>query len=836
MMWNPLPQSVRWKAVWGPKRATAAFALLILLSFSFPAIAASPAQDADQGGPAGRQSVRRARAGRPNSLVGRDKVDRELTRRGLSSPAERSSVIVTLVPGASLPTQFQRFVRGNGRLSIINGQVLDLPNGVIRQLEAHPEVFQVHHNRPVKMENYRTSFTVGSRAVQRGLGLTGAGVGVAVIDSGIATWHDDLTNRSSVSYPYGDQRVAAFVDFVNGRSLPYDDQGHGTHVAGIIGGNGRDSNGLHAGMAPDASLVSLKVLDANGQGTISNVIAALDWVLANREQYNIRVVNLSVSAAIRESYWTDPLTLAAKRVVDAGVTVVAASGNRGRAANGEAQYGGVAAPGNAPWVLTVGASTTNGTTHRFDDAMAGFSSRGPTFLDWSAKPDLVAPGHGTVSLIDPLAAFYTTRSRFLLPGLQPTPFLPYLAMSGTSMAAPVVSGTVALMLQANPTLTPNAVKAILQYTAQEFPGYNALTQGAGFLNTVGAVRLAAFYGGAQAGQAYPSQRMWSKHIVWGNHMIAGGLIDPNANAFGIGTDWGVAKTDDGDNIVWGTMCPGGNDGCDNIVWGTTDNIVWGTSGTDDNIVWGTDDDNIVWGTDCGGADCDNIVWGTSDDNIVWGTSEPGDNIVWGTDDDNIVWGTAGSAVDQVWSAGDDNIVWGTDADNIVWGTLFDDNIVWGTSDGDNIVWGTDASDNIVWGTDAGGEIVWYQANGNVTQVSWAEALSGLTDAQIFDALAALSSPRPDIGMPAPPSPPAPPDGGVEPPPPTWEPSLPESDPTVPAPGDLTPAGDSLSATAPGDGAVSAAFSSEPVVLPTDALPVAADLTPAAGDSFIFPGF
>ena len=175
------------------------------------------------------------------------------------------------------------------------------------------------------------------------------------------------------------------------------------------------------------------------------------------------------------------------------------------------------------------------------------------------------------------------------------------------MAAPVVSGTVALMLQANPNLTPNAVKAILQYTAQVYPGYNELTEGAGFLNTLGAVRLARFYATAQPGQQVPLQRMWSKRIIWGNHLVTGGVLNPLANAFRLGTTWGVAKTDDGDNIVWGTAC---GDSCGNIVWGTgaqhrlghgdattssgarTRNIVWGT---DRNIVWGTDR-NIVWGT------------------------------------------------------------------------------------------------------------------------------------------------------------------------------------------------------------------------------------------------
>src|SRR5205814_92247 len=122
-------------------------------------------------------------------------------------------------------------------------------------------------------------------------------VGIAVIDSGVTSWHDDLTVNGGGSYPYGNQRVAKFVDFVNGQSLPYDDNGHGSHVAGTILGNGADSNGDKAGMAPRASLVSLKVLDANGQGHVSSIISALNWVVANAKTYNVRVVNVSLGAA-----------------------------------------------------------------------------------------------------------------------------------------------------------------------------------------------------------------------------------------------------------------------------------------------------------------------------------------------------------------------------------------------------------------------------------------------------------------------------------------------------------------------------------------------------------
>src|SRR5436190_2675216 len=612
---------IRRKAVWEFAH-TALLAAALCLGLSTSAFAAgSHSRPASKVAP-----------GAPNSNARRGKLDRELTQR--STRGGTSKIIVTLQPGVTLPPEFARYAKAHGRLRLINGQVLEVPNSVLKRFAAHPSVFKLDFDRPVAKSNLRTAMTIGAPAAQLGYGFTGEGIGVAIIDSGITSWHDDLTSRTGALYPWGNQRVAAFVDFVNGGTQPYDDDGHGTHVAGIIAGNGYDSFGQKAGVAPDASLVSLKVLDGNGNGTISNMIAAFDWIVDHHTEYNIRVVNTSVGAAIHESYWTDPLTLAAKRVVDAGVVVVGAAGNIGKNAAGEAQYGGITAPGNAPWVLTVGASSTNGTSTRDDDTIASFSSRGPTFKDWGAKPDLVAPGVGTMSLANPASNYYVTKSRYLIPGQVTTAFTPYLALSGTSMAAPVVSGTVALMLQANPSLTPNLVKAILQYTAQTYAVYDPLTQGAGFLNTLGAVRLARFFATAQPGQHVPVQTMWSKHIIWGTHRLGGGTLSPTANAFGLGVNWGVATTADGDNIVWGTVC-GACDG-DNIVWGTGadgDNIVWGTGADGDNIVWdtGADGDNIGWGSDSGGAACDNVARGIVDgDNIVGGTARDGETIVYRT--------------------------------------------------------------------------------------------------------------------------------------------------------------------------------------------------------------
>jgi serine protease AprX len=645
-----IPKPGRHKAVWGPKRTVS---LLLLAVACLSPNAAEAKTHAHQGA--------KKQAGVPGKVAKTYKLDGELTRRAADHRGNNTTrVIVSLVPGAALPSEFKRYSR-NKSLDLINGQVLDLPNNLLVKVAADPSVFRLHYDRPIKSHNYRTSITVGARTVRDTLGYTGAGIGVAVIDSGITAWHDDLTNLTSKLFPYGNQRVNKFVDFVNGRTLPYDDNGHGSHVAGIILGNGRDSNGEKAGIAPGASLVSLKVLDAQGQGTISNIIAALGWIATNAKTYNIRVINMSVGAGVYESYWTDPLTLATKKLTDQGIVVVAAAGNIGKNAAGKLQWGGITAPGNAPWVLTVGASNTMGTLTRTDDEMANFSSSGPSYLDYEAKPDLVAPGVGTVSLAVPGSTFYLSKAAALLDAKPVLGAKVYLSLSGTSMAAPVVTGTVALMLEANPNLTPNLVKALLQYTAQQYTGYSPLRQGAGFLNTLGAVRLAKFYANPHAGDRMPIQKIWSRHIDWGSHRLSG-FIQPSANAWANTVVWGSAKTlgMDGDNIVWGTA----NDG-DNIVWGTADdgdNIVWGTADDGDNIVWGTadDGDNIVWGTDCGGADCDNIVWGTSDgDNIVWGTANDGDNIVWGT------------------AADGDNIVWGTAADG--------DNIVWGTADGDDTV-------------------------------------------------------------------------------------------------------------------------------------------------------
>jgi subtilisin family serine protease len=565
------------------------------------------------------------------------KLDRELRLRA-SAPRGTSRVIVRLNAGltAGGADAVIRSLRGTVGRRLAGGQVADLPDTSLGALARLAGVSGVSLDRRVHGTMERTGATVGATWVQDSLGLDGTGIGIAVIDSGVANWHDDL----------GSSRVMRFVDFVNFQTAAYDDYGHGTHVAGIIAGDGHDSGGRRRGVAPGATLLVEKVLDASGQGYISNVIAAIDYAIANKDALHLRVINLSVAAGVYESYETDPLTLAARRAVEAGLVVVSAAGNLGKGPGGKPQYGAIGAPGNAPWVITVGASSHHGTVDRSDDTIAAFSSRGPTALDYQAKPDLVAPGVGIESLTEAGSTLFNTKPLMRLWGTVPTATEPYLSMSGTSMASPVVSGTIALMLQANPALTPNLVKAILQFTAEARDGYNPLTQGAGFLNSRGAVELAQSMatgaGITPAASTAKDPTPWSRQLIWGNHRIGGGQLRAEANAWRADVPWGSGLTPEGQLVAWGVACgdaavePAPGTSCETVSW---------TTATSPVTAPGTASDNVVWGAECGGADCADVVWSMAQpgDSVIWSAADDGegDRIVWGTnaldESDSILW-------------------------------------------------------------------------------------------------------------------------------------------------------------------------------------------------------
>jgi subtilisin family serine protease len=239
----------------------------------------------------------------------------------------------------------------------------------------------------------------------------------------------------------------------------------------------------------------------------------------------------------------------------------------------------------------------------------------------------------------------------LLNGTAPTTYPPYLSLSGTSQATPVVAGTVALMLQANPALTPNVVKAMLQYTAEKYAGYHPLSQGAGFLNARGAIELARYFAGLPA-NPYPSMAGWSQQLIWGNFRVKGGRLTATANAWATTVQWGAVTIPGGETPTWGVMCSGADcEEAGTTPWGL---ICWVPGCTENSI-------NVVWGPACGGADCLNLSWSPTDEVFAWPTSYDEDMVVWGTiyEEDMVVWGT--TVYDE------DMVVWGTSGpEDVVW--------------------------------------------------------------------------------------------------------------------------------------------------------------------------
>jgi serine protease AprX len=296
-------------------------------------------------------------------------------------------------------------------------------------------------------------------------GFSGQGVGVAVIDSGIAGNLPDFASSPTDST----SRVIASAVSNSDATNAGDPYGHGTHVAGIIAGNGwnlpggkNPLRGQYIGIAPQANLISIKAGDDQGNATVLDVINGLQFAIDHQADYNIRVVNLSLSSDTAESYAIDPLDAAAESAWFHGIVVVAAAGNLGTAPDA-VDY----APGNDPYVISVGAFDDHGTAGPGDDVPASYSSQGTT-QDGFAKPDIMASGSHIVSTLAPNSAFSQMCATCIVGGS-------YIRASGTSMAAPVVSGAVALLLQKYPNLTPDQVKGALIAGAKPMAGpYKAL--------------------------------------------------------------------------------------------------------------------------------------------------------------------------------------------------------------------------------------------------------------------------------------------------------------------------------------------------------------------------
>jgi serine protease AprX len=315
-------------------------------------------------------------------------------------------------------------------------------------------------------------------------GARGQGVTVALIDTGITSMPDIANAIQPVSLD--PLHVLNLSPCVNLSSEPTcdDSYGHGTFIAGLIAGNGAASLGKYVGMAPAAKIISLKIAGRDGSADVSTIIAALQWVTFNTNAYNIRVLNLSLGTDSTQSYSIDPFDFAVEKAWQAGIVVNVAASNRGPSS------GTISKPADDPFVITVGAIDDKGTSSPQNDVLPNFTGRGPT-VDGLAKPDIAAPGGHLVSLAAPNSALTTQ-----FPSTMPAP---YRRGSGTSMSTGVVTGLVADMISADPSLTPDRVKFELMSTAQPDASNDPMAVGAGLVN--GAAALNAPPGLANQGVA-----------------------------------------------------------------------------------------------------------------------------------------------------------------------------------------------------------------------------------------------------------------------------------------------------------------------------------------------
>jgi serine protease AprX len=494
--------------------------------------------------------------------------------------------------------------RLNHRLGLVKGIALTIPVNALPALEADSEVVSVSVDHPLRAMDEVTDAATNVPSAWNA-GYNGAGIGVAVVDSGINDSHPDLWDSSE-----SHSRVVYHQDFTgtattNSSGAQYDLYGHGTHVAGIIGGNGYLSSGNYIGVAPAVNLVDLRALDSTGSGTDSTVIAAIQQAIALQSKYNIQVINLSLGRGIAVSYTQDPLCQAVESAWQAGIVVVVAAGNYGRlSVDGSDGYGTVTAPGNDPFVITVGATNSQESSSQSAEIMTSYTSKGPTTYDHVVKPDLVAPGNNIVSLSAPGATLEAEYPALLVDGNNGKP--DYFTLSGTSMATPVVSGAVALLLQQNGNLTPDQVKALLmQSTYGAFPTvtvvsvpalsetfteyYDLFSVGAGLLNMQAALsdnNLAPSNVGAAL----------SPSVVFNSSSGTVSLVDGNSSVPARSTVWGSSRAW-AFSAIWGDVT--GN----SVV--STPSLPW-----NDDLLTAF---SVVWGSSTGtGPQATSVVWGSSE--------------------------------------------------------------------------------------------------------------------------------------------------------------------------------------------------------------------------------
>jgi len=422
----------------------------------------------------------------------------------------------------------------------------------------------------------------------------GDGVTIGFLDTGL----DQLSGLSTDLY--GKDKAWGTYDAINNTVSNYDNEtsGHGTHVASIAANSDYDAHGRIYGVAPNAALVGIKAFDGSGKATYADVIRGIDWALQVKDQINLKVLNMSFSGPVRSHYWEDPLNQAVMKAWQAGIVVVASAGNTGP------NPMTIGVPGNVPYIITVGAMTDNYTSNTYDDKVATFSAAGPT-VEGFVKPEIIAPGGHLSGLMSFDSKIVMEHPEFHDGGR-------YFEMSGTSQAAAVVSGVVALMLTNDPTLTPDEVKCRLMDSAHNAVkpdgslAYSVFQQGAGIVNVNDALLSSA---SACANQALNIDQ----DLAGENHYFGPANINEDGNFYieGLGQEyvWDTKQSNvEGDGLLWKTSF-------------ATNTTIWQNSATTDGLLWKTnfETNGLLWKT---GFGTDGLLWKTSldIDGLLWKTN------------------------------------------------------------------------------------------------------------------------------------------------------------------------------------------------------------------------
>ena len=455
-----------------------------------------------------------------HAATGGAKTDPALVRDALAAPEGAIAVIVReSVPASDVAERLVADLHGTvtHELPIVVGFSAEVPGAAVPLLAASDAVARLWGDAHLRMNSinmaqfdsapanavWQNSVNLFQARVYAHGQFLGQGVTVALLDTGVSATQD-LGNR-----------VVARVDLTPEHD-GYDRYGHGTHMAGLIAGNGMKSFGVYQGVAPMTNLVSVKVAGADGSTDVSVVLAGLEWIVDHQDQYDIRVLNLSFGTDSTQPYALDPLDYAVERVWFAGIAVVVSAGNRGPSA------GTINKPADDPYVISVGSADVKNTINTADDTVASFSSLGPT-QDGFSKPDIIAPG---VSLVSERAVGSTIDVDHPLARVGDA----YFKGSGTSQSAAVVSGALALMFQAEPGLTPDVAKATLKGTAQKYLSDQA-GAGAGLLDVFAALKAA----NKDTYAAKPANARWTPSTGLGSLDASRGSFHVYADLDGDGT-------------------------------------------------------------------------------------------------------------------------------------------------------------------------------------------------------------------------------------------------------------------------------------------------------------